>query len=128
MKTFGLIILFILSYVLSLKGQCGFFPLGPDDHYNATFNGASDIRTAKDLNGTIYSVSTDNVFYKPRVMKYIGGVWEDLGNPALSFSQVDNLDIAVDVNGIPYVLFRDISTTAYKPTVMKYNGSAWVSV
>ncbi|MBK8367066.1 MAG: hypothetical protein IPL10_06525 [Bacteroidetes bacterium] len=85
MKTFGLIILFILSYVLSLKGQCGFFPLGPDDYYNSTFNGASDIRTAKDLNGTIYSVSTDNVFYKlsPRVMKYIGGYLGGFREPCI---------------------------------------------
>ena len=75
--------------------QTGFLPIGPDDHYAASYNGASEIQTVKDINGNIYCVFIDNVFYKPRVMKYNGVSWQDLGNPAPLITQLDNLDTEI---------------------------------
>ncbi|WP_374173208.1 T9SS type A sorting domain-containing protein [Flavobacterium tructae] len=53
--------------------------------------------------------------------------WTVLGTEGFSAGMADLNEIAVDNNGVPYVIFRD-DFNLNKATVMKYDGSSWVYV
>jgi len=53
--------------------------------------------------------------------------WSYLGNSGLSGFDADFPFIAVDNNGVPYVVYRDLYLTG-QATVKKFDGSNWVTV
>lgn len=69
---------------------------------------------------------------KATVMKYTGSSWVTVGTPG--FSAGDHVfypSIAVDGNGVPFVVYEDMmtSTSDYGySTSMKFDGSSWVNV
>ncbi len=92
----------------------------------------SDISIAIDGNGTLYAAYPDCsggwevCTFKLIVKKYYGSTWVDVGSPGFSAGGVDDISIAFDENGTPYVAYVNADT--YKANVMKYNGSSWVIV
>ncbi len=80
-------------------------------------------------NDTPYVAFTDNAnSRKATVMKYNGSSWINVGMAGFSAGEADNITIAIDKNGTPYVIFEDATTAHLGATVMKYNGSSWVTV
>jgi len=50
-----------------------------------------------------------------------------VGSPNFSAGQIENISIAIDSSGTPYVAYMDVANGA-KATVMKFNGTDWVGV
>ena len=59
-------------------------------------------------------------------MKYNGTNWVNVGIAGFSAGEADNITIAIDNHGAPYVIFEDPTTSNLGATVMKYNGANWV--
>ena len=65
---------------------------------------------------------------KVTVMEYNDSNWVTLGSiPFVINLDASNVSIAIDKNGIPYLVYSDVNKN-YKTTVMKYNDSNWVTV
>ena len=60
-------------------------------------------------------------------MKFDGSNWVAVGNKGFSNGEVNNIKIALDTAGAPYVAYIDVSNNN-KATVMRYDGSNWVNV
>ena len=58
------------------------------------------------------------------VQKYNGTSWELVGNVGFSAGDLNDLSLAIDVNGSPYVAYQDLANSS-KLTVQKFNGSSW---
>jgi hypothetical protein len=61
------------------------------------------------------------------VRKFDGTSWVAVG-PTTFSSTLGMLDIAVDANGVPYVLSNFSVSGNYKLTVLKFDGTTWVPV
>ncbi|MEJ8757762.1 T9SS type A sorting domain-containing protein [Pontibacter sp. H259] len=83
--------------------------------------------------GTPYAAFSDGTLGgRATVMKYKNAQWELVGNAGFSGGMVQNvipnqLDLAIDANGIPYIAYTDGSRND-KATVMKFDGTQWVTV
>ena len=53
--------------------------------------------------------------------------WMTVGSAGLSAGQADEISMAIDFAGTPYVAYRDYANGS-RATVMKYSGSTWVPV
>ncbi|NDK56529.1 T9SS type A sorting domain-containing protein [Pontibacter fetidus] len=83
--------------------------------------------------GTPYAAFSDgSMGGRATVMKYKDAKWELVGNAGFSGWIIQNvtkdqLDLAIDANGTPYIAYTDASKSD-KGTVMKFNGTQWVTV
>jgi len=95
---------------------------------------ANLITMAIDGIGTPYVVYEDvpkGQLYGPAtVMKYDGSNWVTVGNAGFSAGYATFTDIAIDRNGIPYVIYENYINgfSGGKATVMKYDGNSWTAV
>ena len=83
-----------------------------------------------DDNGTPYVVYIDG--FGPMagavsVKKFTTGQWTTVGQRQFSAGRADAPSMAIDKNGIPYVVYQDW-TTNYKTVVKKFTGSSWTEV
>jgi hypothetical protein len=80
--------------------------------------------------GTPYIAFSDGaVGARTTVMKYAGGGWTNMGTPGFSANQAQNVNLAFDSNGVPYVSYLDAISN--KANVMVYTGigaSGWQSL
>jgi hypothetical protein len=78
-------------------------------------------------NGTPYIVFSDpNQSNQLTVKRYNGTNWVVVGTAGFTTGLPDNITIALDGLGTPYVAYRDYTT--YLMHVMKFDGTAWVSL
>lgn len=54
--------------------------------------------------------------------------WQVVGNPGFSADQVYNTAIAIDGNGVPYVVYYEPASGSSRITVMRFEGGNWESV
>ncbi len=83
-----------------------------------------------DGNGTPYVVYIDG--YGPMagavtVKKFTTGQWTTVGQRQFSAGRAEAPSMAIDKNGIPYVVYQDW-TDNYKTVVKKFTGSNWIEV
>ncbi len=50
--------------------------------------------------------------------------WENVGSASISAGDAKYCKIAIDNNGVPYVVYKD-NANSLKATVMKYSSGAW---
>ena len=59
-------------------------------------------------------------FYGVMVKTYNGTNWIPFGTADFNYAPVDDISMAIDNNGVPYVGYYDV--------IQKYNGTSWVNV
>lgn len=92
---------------------------------------ASDISSVSIAfsNGTPYVAFGDMAHaMKATVMKFDGTNWVNVGVPDFTRGGAENLTLAIDKNGTPYVGYTDDSISGFPATVMKFNGTNWEAV
>ncbi|TDP61103.1 T9SS type A sorting domain-containing protein [Flavobacterium dankookense] len=127
-----IIILFLLVQSICL-GQETWRPLGDDDFNRATCG------TATLVGRNPIIIKNDHVFlsniesadylstnYRFSIGKFNGSQWEHLDFPFL-FSSIPQIDVAVDNNEVPYVIFNN-NITNNLPIVKKYENGNWIDV
>lgn len=91
------------------------------------FSGGSFVRISIDHSGIPYVAYADSTAnYDIFVKKYSGGTWVSVGPAVVSPGGGTLFTFALSKQDVPYVAYRDISTSLL--TVKKYTGSAWVTV
>ena len=83
----------------------------------------SSASMAMDTGGTPYVVAQNAA----QVEKFNGASWVDVGAPVLPTSGSAGTCIAIDKNGVPYVVYIDFDNNQ-RATVKKYNSGSWVTV
>ncbi len=83
------------------------------------------IALATDTNGRPY-IAYQDTNYKATVMKYDGSNWVVVGNHGFSTGQPVGINMAIDKNNIPYVVYESLDSTLPGAIVMKYDGTNWV--
>ncbi len=113
--------MFVCGKIIS---QCNFIPLLNDDYNLPGYAKASYSSIARDTLGRIFvaSVDMDN-FACPVVHMFDGNKWKKLGR-IYNNGGSQNLKIAVDDGGTPYVAFRD-GNNGLKLSVLKYTAGVW---
>lgn len=123
MKTrfFILILLFVAAKIFA---QCNFIPLLNNDFNLPGYSKATSSSVVKDTAGRYFvaSIDLDN-FSCPVVHMYNGTTWKKLGS-IFNTGGCQNVKIAVDAAGTPYVAFRD-GNNGSKLTVLKYTAGIW---
>jgi hypothetical protein len=90
--------------------------------------GTSNQRIAIDSNNTIYIAYRHNSF-KLNVIRFDGNNWSYLGGPEITSAQVGpHVDIKVNSNNIPYVVYKDNNTPNQKLSVIRYISNTWETV
>lgn len=89
----------------------------------------TDLSFAIASDGTPYVAFGDEettLYGQITVMKYNGSSWVLVGDRGFSNDRGNNVKLAINSTGTPYVAFRDRTLSiTNKLTVMKYNGSSW---
>jgi hypothetical protein len=62
---------------------------------------------------------TSGVPCKATVMKYTGGSWQTVGTAGFTAGRANDVSLALDSIGIPYVAYQD-EANSYKATVMRF--------
>jgi len=104
--------------------------------YVKKFNGTSWTNLNVNASGIYPNIAIDqnNQTYfvygggsKCKVLKYNGSNWTKLYTQGISDRTVEDVDIAMDSIGNPFVIYSDLSN-GQKCSVVTYNGSSWVNV
>ncbi len=75
--------------------------------------------------GTPYLVFADGEQNgKATVMRFENDAWVSVGTPGFSLGAVNDVQLAVDGAGMPYVSFRDAAAVS----VQRFDGTTWVSM
>ncbi|NVK53181.1 MAG: T9SS type A sorting domain-containing protein [Flavobacteriaceae bacterium] len=87
--------------------------------------GGSNNRIVVDANNNIYIAYRHNSF-KLDVIKFDGISWSYVGAPEITTHQVKSgIDINLNSNNIPYVVYTHNNANNQKISVLKYNGNGW---
>lgn len=61
------------------------------------------------------------------VMKYTGSGWTPVGGEGFTTAKVEDLNVAIGLDGVPYVAFQDYAN-GQRGSVMRFDGGAWTYV
>lgn len=85
---------------------------------------------AFDSNNNLYLAYRDGSTTPGRaatVKKFDGTTWTTVGTTGFSAGVVWDINIAIDNNNVPYVIYQD-DVNNKKSTVKKFNGTSWITV
>jgi hypothetical protein len=96
-------------------------PMGPEDSFVST----THPKIAAGSDGSLYTAFVDHYLKKITIRKYKDGKVENLES-IIAKSQVNNFDLAVDVDDVPYLVYLDDQDTEIQ--LRKYVGGLWQKV
>lgn len=121
-----------LLFQTMLFGQQEWRSIGPDDYEQLSLNDSPNYNPiALDSNNIPYVVydtlNYDNTQIAITVRRFVDGYWENVGQPQIFTNPISQIDIAIDANDVPYVVFTKNNTSG-STTVTRYNGTAWENI
>ena len=77
--------------------------------------------------GVPYVANIDDTTRKTAVIKFEGGSWTAVGDVGFSAGRPEYIDLEIDDNGTPYLLYKDIRQGG-KAVLKKFVDGAWITV
>ncbi len=125
---FQLFILFLFFSLLnSLRAQCDWEPVGPNDFDQATSSYAISQMVFDSQNIPYICFSDEDNGMKPTVRKFTGSKWINVGIGPVSYDSSAFTAITIDSNDILYVAYKSVNSGG-KLNVKKFDGTSWLQV